>query len=90
MSAVRRGRAPAELLAGRVVLVAGAREGAAAARALVDAGAAVVVVDPDARAAGSLCGELVAAGGRAAVFTGDPADPRDRDALAEMVTELFP
>lgn len=71
---------------GRVVVVAADAPGAA--RALAEEGAAVVIVGTGA-AAGDLAAEIERAGGRVAVFAGDPAADPDRAALAEMVDELF-
>ena len=48
----------------------------------------MIVVGPDADAVGSLVAELEAQGHRAAAFVGDPAT--ERDALVEMLAELFP
>ena len=74
-------------LTGRVVVVTGADrpEGAAAARALARAGAAVVCSGADERSLGDLARSLTNDGNRAAFFVGDPADP----ALVELVAELF-
>lgn len=43
-----------------------------------------------AEALGVAARELEAAGRRAAVFVGDVTDPATRDALREMLDELFP
>ncbi len=62
------------------------------AHALAREGATVVIVaaTPDAqRRAGALANEIDAAGGRAAVFTGDAATDVGRAALTEMLDELF-
>jgi hypothetical protein len=50
--------------------------------------AVVVGQDPEGVAAVARAAE--AAGGRAAVFVGDPAKLDDRTALLELITELFP
>jgi hypothetical protein len=46
------------------------------------------VIGDDAGEVGALVGDLEARGVRAAAFVGDPAT--DRDALVEMLAELFP
>jgi hypothetical protein len=48
----------------------------------------VVVVGSDAEAVGALVADLEGRGLRAAAFVGDPA--REREALVEMLAELFP
>jgi hypothetical protein len=54
------------------------------------AGAAVVLLGPDAGALGQAARTLRAAcGGRVAVFVGDPADPAVRVAAAELAAEQF-
>lgn len=58
------------------------------ARALASEGAAVVIVG-DAAVAGAVAGEIEQAGGRVSVFAGDVRRADDRDALVEMVAELF-
>jgi NAD(P)-dependent dehydrogenase (short-subunit alcohol dehydrogenase family) len=70
-----------------VVVAEGA---AAAARALAREGATVVLVGADAGPLGKLAADIEHAGGRAAVFVGDPASDGAPGALAEMVDELFP
>jgi hypothetical protein len=52
-----------------------------------DPGISTLVVGTDAAAVGAAIAELRARGGRAAGFVGDPA--RERDALVEMLAELF-
>ena len=74
-------------LDGRVVVVDPG--GADIARAIARAGATVVVAGADAEAAGALAAQIDAAGGRAAVFTGDLTRDADRAALAELLAELF-
>jgi NAD(P)-dependent dehydrogenase (short-subunit alcohol dehydrogenase family) len=74
-------------LAGRVVVVDPG--GADIALAVARDGATVVVAGADAEAAGALAGQVDAAGGRAAVFTGDLTRDTDRAALAELLAELF-
>jgi NAD(P)-dependent dehydrogenase (short-subunit alcohol dehydrogenase family) len=78
-------------LSGKVVVVPVEWSGARglAARLAAD-GATVVLVGPDADAAGRLAGELEAAGGpgRPAVFVTDGSDA-SIDALAAFVSELF-
>lgn len=77
-----------------VVVDADTARGSGAARVLAAEGAAVVLVGADAAALGALAGELREVGARVAVFAGDVGDAasgdEDRDALAEMVAELFP
>ena len=48
----------------------------------------VIVVGPDGATVGAVVADLESQGLRAAAFVGDPAS--ERDALAEMVAELFP
>jgi 2-hydroxycyclohexanecarboxyl-CoA dehydrogenase len=82
---VTRSREPT--LAGRVVVVdSGASD---VALALARDGATVVIAGADGGAAGALASQVEAAGGRAAVFTGDLSRDSDRVALAELVAELF-
>ena len=47
-----------------------------------------MIIGGDATAVGALVADLEARGVRAAAFVGDPAS--ERDALVEMLTELFP
>jgi hypothetical protein len=47
----------------------------------------VVVLGPDAGRVGAVVADLQARGLRTGAFVGDPA--RDRDALVEMLTELY-
>jgi NAD(P)-dependent dehydrogenase (short-subunit alcohol dehydrogenase family) len=79
---------PTELsLSGRVVVVdPGAVD---VAVAVAHAGATVVIAGADADAAGALATQVDAAGGRAAIFTGDLTRDADRAALAELLAELF-
>jgi len=49
-----------------------------------------VVVGHDPEAVAAIAGAAESAGGRAAVFVGDPSKPEDRAALLELITELFP
>ena len=53
-----------------------------------DAAPVAVVIGSDAAAVGELVGDLQGRGVRAAAFVGDPAT--ERDALVEMLAELFP
>jgi NAD(P)-dependent dehydrogenase (short-subunit alcohol dehydrogenase family) len=74
-------------LAGRVVVVEpGATD---VALAVARDGATVVIAGADPEAAGALAAQVEAAGGRAAVFTGDLTRDADRAALAGMLAELF-
>jgi len=50
----------------------------------------VVVVGDDAARVGAAVAALEARGARSAGFVGDPTVAAEADALAEMVTELFP
>ena len=50
--------------------------------------AVVIGHDPEAVAAIARAAEV--AGGRAAVFVGDPSTPVDRAALLDLITELCP
>lgn len=75
-------------LAGRVAIVDVAAS-AHVARALAGAGAAVVLVGGAASDAGALAADLADRGARVAVFVGDSATDSGRDALVEMVAELF-
>jgi len=74
-------------LTGRVIVVEPG--GADIALATARDGATIVVAGADAEAAGALAAQVDAAGGRAAVFTGDLTRHADRAALAEMLAELF-
>jgi hypothetical protein len=49
-----------------------------------------VVVGRDPAAVAAVARAAEAAGGRAAVFVGDPSTPFDRAALLDLITELFP
>jgi hypothetical protein len=49
-----------------------------------------VVVGPDPEAVATVARAAETAGGRAAVFVGNPAVATDRAALLELITELFP
>ena len=64
--------------------------GAGMARALVALDAAVVLAGDDTDALAALASELTTAGARVAVLVADVATAAGRDALAEMVNELFP
>ena len=75
-------------LDGRVVVVS--VQEPAAALAAARAGAAVVVVGSAASEVGGIVDEVVRAGGRACAFVGSLEDDHDRDALSEMLAELFP
>jgi NADP-dependent 3-hydroxy acid dehydrogenase YdfG len=80
-----------DTLDNRVVVVAdadGAR-GADLARAMAAVHAVVVLTGEDADALGALAAELVDAGTRVGVFTGDAASEDGRAALVELVNELF-
>lgn len=79
-------------MATRVVVVTdadGAR-GGDIARALAALHAAVVLAGDDTDALGALASELGATGARVAVLVDDVATEAGRDALVEMVNELFP
>jgi electron transfer flavoprotein alpha/beta subunit len=79
-------------LEGRVVVIAvGDPSTRAAAVACASQGAAVVLVctTADDAFAGEIVSEVGAAGGRAAVFAGSLESDADRQALAEMLAELF-
>jgi NAD(P)-dependent dehydrogenase (short-subunit alcohol dehydrogenase family) len=82
---VTRSREPT--LAGRVVVVDA--DASDVALALAGDGATVVIAGAGGGAAGALASQVEAAGGRAAVFTGDLSRDSDRVALAELVAELF-
>jgi NAD(P)-dependent dehydrogenase (short-subunit alcohol dehydrogenase family) len=76
----------------RVVVVPDAdrERGAGLARALAELDAAIVLAGDDADALAVLASELTTAGARVAVLVADIATAAGRDALAEMVNELFP
>ena len=76
----------------RVVVVTDADvdRGAAIARAMATVDAAVVLAGSDVDALGRLAGELTTAGARVAIFVDDVATEPGREAMIEMVNELFP
>ncbi len=74
-------------LAGRVVVVVS--PSVAVASALADEGAVIVLVGTDSAELGEVARVVADAGGRAAVFVGDPGEPADRAALAELLAEVF-
>ena len=74
-------------LDGRVVIVG--VEQRASAVALGERGATVVVAGTDSDAVGAVVRDVAATGARVAAFVGDPSDPADADALAEMLSELY-
>jgi NADP-dependent 3-hydroxy acid dehydrogenase YdfG len=78
-------------LAGRVALVTGAAKGigAAAARALAAAGAAVLLADTDGDTAGAAAREIGAAGGTAAATPCDVRDFAQVSAAAERAASQF-
>ncbi|MGH7291039.1 MAG: hypothetical protein ACREJT_07520 [Myxococcota bacterium] len=49
---------------------------------------AAIIVGSDAESVGEVVADLAGRGVRAAAFVGDPAT--ERDALVEMIAELFP
>jgi len=49
-----------------------------------------VVIGQDPEAVAAIASAAESAGGRAAVFVGDPSKPDERSALLELITELFP
>jgi hypothetical protein len=49
-----------------------------------------VVIGQDPEVVASVARAAEAAGGRAAVFVGDPSSPVDRAALLDLITELCP
>ncbi len=77
-------------LAGRSALVTGAGNGigAAVAKALATAGAAVVVTDVDSRAAATVAGDIVAAGGRAGSAVVDVRDAEQAARAARQAAGL--
>ncbi|HEY2284099.1 MAG TPA: SDR family oxidoreductase [Streptosporangiaceae bacterium] len=79
------------LLTGRVAVVTGASSGlgVAFARALADAGAAVVLGARRAERLASLAADIVAAGGRALAVHVDVADPASCTALAAAAASEF-
>jgi NAD(P)-dependent dehydrogenase (short-subunit alcohol dehydrogenase family) len=79
-------------LEGRVVVVvAGDASAREAAQACAAAGAAVALVAADEHEAlaGEIARDVVLAGGRVSVFVGSLTSADDRDALAEMLAELY-
>ncbi|MCB0996228.1 MAG: SDR family oxidoreductase [Acidimicrobiales bacterium] len=78
-------------LAGRVAVVTGAGNGigAASARRLAEAGAAVVLGDLDEAAADAVATELRQAGGSAAVAPTDVSDPRAGPSLVRAAIDSF-
>jgi NADP-dependent 3-hydroxy acid dehydrogenase YdfG len=83
---------PRDRLEARVVVVPDAdhERGARIARALVTLDAAVVLAGDDTDALATLASELGTAGARVAVLVADVATRPGRDALVELVNELFP
>ena len=83
--------APARTIADAVVVVTGAAHGigAAYARALVDEGAAVVIVDLDADGAESLAAQLRDSGGRALACRADISDEADVAAMVDGAVAEF-
>lgn len=77
--------------AGKVSIVTGAAQGIGEgyARALADEGAAVVVADINADAAGRVAAEIVEGGGRALATTVDVSDPESCLAMAAATVEEF-
>lgn len=76
----------------RVVVVTDAdvERGAGIARAMTAVDAAVVLAGSDVDVLARLAAELTAAGARVAVLVDDVATDAGREALREMVNELFP
>ena len=76
----------------RVVVVTDADvdRGAGIARAIATGDSAVVLAGSDVDALARLGGELTAAGARVAIFADDVSTNTGREALIEMVNELFP
>lgn len=85
--------APALDLAGKVAIVTGTARprgvGAAIARRLAEAGAAVVVTDRDAAGTADAAETLSSFGARAAAFTGDITSEADVEALVAFTVEHF-
>jgi len=81
-----------DALDSRVVVVTDAdvERGAGIARAMTAVDAAVVLAGSDVDALARLAAELIAAGARVAVLVDDVATDAGREALREMVNELFP
>ena len=78
-------------LTGKVALVTGASRGigAAAARTLAQAGAAVVLAARDGSACAGLAAEIEAAGGHAAACACDVADPAQVEAAVALAVDRF-
>ncbi|MBV8949401.1 MAG: hypothetical protein JOZ99_00880 [Actinobacteria bacterium] len=79
-------------LTGRVVVIAIGDETArdAALACAADGAAVVLVADREQQqVAAETARDVVDAGGRASVFAGSLVSARDRDALGEMLAELF-
>jgi 3-oxoacyl-[acyl-carrier protein] reductase len=76
---------------GKVAIVTGAAQGigAAYARALADAGAAVVLADINAEAGQAMTDDLCAAGRRAAFARTDVSDPESARAMAKLAMTQF-
>jgi len=81
-----------DALDSRVVVVTDAdvERGAGIARAMTAVDAAVVLAGSDVDALARLAAELTAAGARVAGLVDDVATDAGREALREMVNELFP
>jgi len=78
-------------LSGKVAIVTGASRGigAAAAEALAEAGAAVMLTARDGKLAAEVAGKIAAAGGNAAVHVCDVADYSAVEALVAATTRRF-